>query len=97
MTILIFWLFSCGEGNNTNDNLEKSEVFFKYYSDQCPEWEIMNWWDEYLDWRIKVNNCIKPFTCPEWKKVVWHYSPLIEYDACKLSCLGEYDNVPEWF
>lgn len=103
LSILIIWvlylyskLFTSSE-SIINNNLEKSFDFSKYYSDQCLEWEIrISWLRYYSDWTIKVRECAKSFSCPEWKKVTPHCWLLWEYSACSLRCFWEGDLIPDW-
>jgi hypothetical protein len=103
IVVLIFWLFSCWnwnivveEINTNNTNAEKIFDFSSYYSDQCPTGEIMISWTENLDWTLKVNKCVKPFTCFEWKEIISQCSSMLWNIPCKLYC--HWINIPlsEW-
>lgn len=99
LTILVIYLFNklfIEEKSIMNNNLEKSFDFSKYYSDQCPEWEIMTSWIEYSDWTIKVYRCSGNFSCPKWKKIISQCSSMIWDVPCKIYCIWENELIPEW-
>lgn len=61
--------------------------YTQYKSPQCPQWEIMTFWEEYPDWVIKVKKCSTPFSCSKWEELTWYCSPIMNYYSCWLSCL----------
>lgn len=57
----------------------------------------MSSWYDYQNWDIKVKECVKPYTCSEWKKLSANCSELFEYAYCKLSCWWDNTYMPDRF
>lgn len=63
-------------------------------SPQCPSWEIMNSWEEYPNWVVKVISCTRPYSCPigkELKPSCWVFA---DRTSCWLICLWKNEYWP---